>query len=516
MSKARPLDELTEEVAAHPQPAARLRQLVGELEAEGRPGCAIRLFEQLLYRIDTRDFWLYERIWHIYSAMRPERREAAFLFASLAAQMAPGSLATGHAFNLMFSHLRDLGQIEAAARVLRYRLETCPEEPAVEPWAVGAVAAVLNEEERPGNRRPIGPIGDRRDHPIVPAQPRAPWHCSAVDGLVPAGLRALARDDMVRPAVTVSELRNAELLFLQNKVIVVDNTGIVHGDLSVSAYPAAVARKFRRMQKAGDSVTVYEVNEAVVISDYCPPVNLCHYLLDQLARLALYEMAGVDTTKVLVIGPQPGLAFRPELLHRAGVSQALGTERPALVRVQRLWVSSTCIDVRHTAHWGADWAIAYVRRILGGRGERGWRRLYISRADATRRRVVNEAEVLALLEPLGFECIVPGQMTYADQVTAFKQASHIVSPHGAALAHLVVCPPDTRLLEFFHPMFAENNFAQLVQQSGIDYKAMLAFDGQSDAPEWNDPAAAVPSHPYIERDIRVDLGRLKRYLATIS
>jgi capsular polysaccharide biosynthesis protein len=36
----------------------------------------------------------------------------------------------------------------------------------------------------------------------------------------------------------------------------------------------------------------------------------------------------------------------------------------------------------------------------------GHPRLYISRRDATYRRVTNEAELLAVLEPLGFETIV--------------------------------------------------------------------------------------------------------------
>jgi capsular polysaccharide biosynthesis protein len=332
---------------------------------------------------------------------------------------------------------------------------------------------------------------------------------------MPRGLMSLATGRWQRPSVDVAELHDAELLILRNTVIVLDRNGVLHGDLSVAAYPEEVRHKFERMEAGGEPTTIHSVEEAVVISDYCPPPNLCHFLLDQLTRLAVYLRAGVDVRRALVIGPEPRETFREQALQLAGIGNVLGTNRSAKVRARRLWVSSNCREVRHFAHWGAGWAVEFVRLALGGRGTKGLRRLYVSRSDATQRQVVNEAEIVAMLEPHGFEVIVPGRMPYEAQVAAFQQASHVIAPHGAALAHMVLCPPEARILEIFHPLFTENAFAMQVQAAGIEYAAMVARDAYSGAPEWNDPAAAGEMRLYAGRDMRVDPSALSRYLATV-
>jgi capsular polysaccharide biosynthesis protein len=500
-------------VLADEAPASRLGRELDLLEAEQRPALAAALFESLVYRIDTRDFWLYLRMWKVYAALGPGREDAAYFAAALAVQMAPAEPASGHAFNALFGTLRRRGRFVDAAGLFRHQLLHAPEDPAVEPWEIAPLLAEIGEALPPHRRPPSAPA-DRHDHHVVAPEVRPPWICAAVGGVVPRGLVSLASGRWQRPAIDVAELRDADVLILRNAVLVVDRNGVLHGDLSVAAYPEEVRRKFERMERQGAAIHEHEAPEAVVISDHSPPPNLCHFLLDQLTRLALYQRVGVDPARALVIGPEPSGNFRQAVLRRAGATSVLSTEQCARVRVRRLWVSSNCREVRHFAHWGAEWAIEFVRQTLGGRGIKGWRRLYVSRSDAARRRVVNEPEIAALLEPLGFEVIVPGRMPYQAQVAAFKQASHVIAPHGAALAHLVLCPPDARILEIFHPLFTENAFAMQVQAASVEYVAMVARDACSDAPEWNDPALAEDMTRYAGRDIRVDLPALSRYLAT--
>jgi capsular polysaccharide biosynthesis protein len=102
-------------------------------------------------------------------------------------------------------------------------------------------------------------------------------------------------------------------------------------------------------------------------------------------------------------------------------------------------------------------------------------------------------------------------------VAAFKQASHIVAPHGAGLTHLVLCPRGARVLEIFHPLYSSPCYAMQMEAAGLDYAAMLGRDWESDAPEWNDPALAdIGDSTYLERHMRVDLPLLANYLATID
>jgi hypothetical protein len=89
--------------------------------------------------------------------------------------------------------------------------------------------------------------------------------------------------------------------------------------------------------------------------------------------------------------------------------------------------------------------------IAGQDGDdvRGGRRIYISRNDTRLRRVVNERRLTPMLEALGFERALLGDLPIARQVALFRQAEIVVAPHGAGLAHIAWCKPGTKVIEFF-------------------------------------------------------------------
>jgi capsular polysaccharide biosynthesis protein len=64
-------------------------------------------------------------------------------------------------------------------------------------------------------------------------------------------------------------------------------------------------------------------------------------------------------------------------------------------------------------------------------------RLYVSRAGAMWRSVINEQEVMARLSPLGFVKTTLEGLSVLQQVALFAQAECVIAPHGAALANLV-------------------------------------------------------------------------------
>jgi hypothetical protein len=77
------------------------------------------------------------------------------------------------------------------------------------------------------------------------------------------------------------------------------------------------------------------------------------------------------------------------------------------------------------------------------------RRFFISRDDAKLRRVLNEAEIMARLEPAGFKRVILKGMPAAQQVKLFRDAEAVISPHGAGLAHIAWCKPGTHIFEVF-------------------------------------------------------------------
>jgi capsular polysaccharide biosynthesis protein len=70
-------------------------------------------------------------------------------------------------------------------------------------------------------------------------------------------------------------------------------------------------------------------------------------------------------------------------------------------------------------------------------------RVYISRAKAAFRRIVNENEISPALEEHGFEKVLCEDLSLADQVTLFAKATAIIGGHGAGLTNIIYCPPES-------------------------------------------------------------------------
>ena len=101
-------------------------------------------------------------------------------------------------------------------------------------------------------------------------------------------------------------------------------------------------------------------------------------------------------------------------------------------------------------------SIEFLRKVASERfgvdlGQGGTRRIYVSRNDGFGRHIHNEDEVMAYLEPLGFEKLFLGSLSIRDQMKVFAEAEFIVGPHGAGLINGIFSPPGTRVLEMFSP-----------------------------------------------------------------
>ncbi len=108
-------------------------------------------------------------------------------------------------------------------------------------------------------------------------------------------------------------------------------------------------------------------------------------------------------------------------------------------------------------------------------GVRG-RRIYISRRSASAvrpggRMMVNEAELIERLEPLGFEIVEPQRLSAQEQVATFCSADLVVGPSGAGMFNAVFCRPGVKLIDIEsepHWMYPHSSlFASAKLQYGI-------------------------------------------------
>lgn len=97
---------------------------------------------------------------------------------------------------------------------------------------------------------------------------------------------------------------------------------------------------------------------------------------------------------------------------------------------------------------------ALLRHFSINKAERG-KRYFVSRADATHRKVINEAEVVDFLMAYGFEVVVPGDLSFEDQVRTFSKADIIIGAHGAGLTNIFWSPSGAKVVELMPERLAD-------------------------------------------------------------
>jgi len=119
-------------------------------------------------------------------------------------------------------------------------------------------------------------------------------------------------------------------------------------------------------------------------------------------------------------------------------------------RLERLMFATMASirPARSTCEWLRGLAKTVVR---GAQAQRA--RIYISRALANTRRVLNEAEVIGLLAKRGFTSYRLEDMRWLDQVRLFADAEIVVGAHGAGFTNCVFSQPGTRIIEFIEPSY---------------------------------------------------------------
>jgi capsular polysaccharide biosynthesis protein len=84
---------------------------------------------------------------------------------------------------------------------------------------------------------------------------------------------------------------------------------------------------------------------------------------------------------------------------------------------------------------------------LKGLKSGSYERIYVSRRNARRRKIVNEKEVIATLLRYGFNVVYCENYTFFEQVSLFSKAKYLASNHGAGLTNMLFMPRGSTVLE---------------------------------------------------------------------
>ncbi len=218
---------------------------------------------------------------------------------------------------------------------------------------------------------------------------------------------------------------------------------------------------------------VRDLGGTTVVLGFPKSGNYYHWLFDVLPRLETLDSRVSDEQldQYLVDCRH---AFQRESLQLLGIplERCISPKTKSHYRCEKLLVPSLPRGVSQNC-------IAFLRNAFLAPVEEGShkgsrsKRLYITRAGCTRRRVTNENEVIEALQAYGFECIDPARLSFAEQIATFRNADWIVAAHGGALSNLVFCQPDCRVIEIFSPNYVNTCFWQISCGVGLRYAYLL-------------------------------------------
>jgi Glycosyltransferase 61 len=268
----------------------------------------------------------------------------------------------------------------------------------------------------------------------------------------------------------------------------------VHSDaLLVGRYPIALTSNRRIILTASISTNVFlrnlcanltelvkssfhrrkriNVDHACILSNAWSS-GYFHWTMDDLTRLealATFRKKTGVAVKLLVTLPMPkwqtesltAVGFPEEdLVLWAGGSASVGT----------LYVP----ERRRTDRRSHEWLKSCASKYAGcDDSDCAHKRLYISRADANERRVVNEDQLFRVLKKRGFELVRLSELSYSDQVRLFWEADHVIGPHGAGLTNMIYARDDAILCELMPAREIRNHYELLCGRLKIQYARVL-------------------------------------------
>jgi capsular polysaccharide biosynthesis protein/tetratricopeptide (TPR) repeat protein len=198
--------------------------------------------------------------------------------------------------------------------------------------------------------------------------------------------------------------------------------------------------------------------------------NYFHWMVDILPRLDLLRQS-VHLSEIdwfWINAPQA--EFQQATLRALGIpsSKILPADQYPWIQAERLLAPV----FPGSLGWVEPWALRFLRQQflpLADAELPGHERIYISRRSAHHRRLLNEAAVLEVLEPLGFRVVELEQLSFAQQVSLFAQAKVILAPHGGGLTNIIFCAPETTVIEIFSPGYIRQYYWAMSHHLGLNH-----------------------------------------------
>ena len=233
----------------------------------------------------------------------------------------------------------------------------------------------------------------------------------------------------------------------------------LHGRLYVNAKKQLVTR-------LSSIETDVAIDQGVLFTD-AVSTNYAHFMTELLPKVFVYTQSHPNKATPLIIDYELHINLMQALEMVVGEdAQLIGLEKGELLQVKSLQVVSACGYVPferrpHTNHFSdhshgifSPSALLGMRDLIKSKvaalssnteANVTHKKIWIKR-NSTYRNLSNANEIENALVTQGFTVIEPEKLSFTEQVVIFSNADIVVGATGAALANLIFCMPETKII----------------------------------------------------------------------
>ena len=198
-----------------------------------------------------------------------------------------------------------------------------------------------------------------------------------------------------------------------------------------------------------------------------------HWMTQVIPQISLLERSGVklDAIDKFALIKNFQSPFRKETLDILGIPQSKVIEL-----YNNPYIKANSLIVPSYLPISQKWAFDCLRnKFLNNKVESIDRvkRIYVSRQNASSRRIINYDHLEAFLENFGFETINLESLSVLEQAALFSKAEIIIAPHGAGLTNLIFCSPGTKVIEIFAKDYIPPDYQVISSYYFLEYYYLI-------------------------------------------
>lgn len=203
---------------------------------------------------------------------------------------------------------------------------------------------------------------------------------------------------------------------------------------------------------------------------YSDSANYYHFWCDAIIDTWLFYQISDERQPDFIIMPFANMPWQKEILEisRLPFERVIGLHKFAECTIGRANIIFRAKGGRCSPPWLHKALQEVARPWLYE--EAGYpQKIYCTRQATSRRRLSNEAEVIQIMIEHGYTIIDCANETVSNQIRLFRNATHIVAPHGAALTNIAWCKPNTNVLDLMPCTHMNPCFFDLAAQGELNY-----------------------------------------------